>query len=167
MDSNLRELRDVEGALLNLVDCSEIRDALSRFCEFADSADVSHMAELFTDDCVTDYGPSRGGKIVGRDAFARRARQALPRFSRTHHQLGQIRVTVTGNRGSSVAYATAAHLRMADGLRYDERLQYHDEWLRTEQGWRISSRRAIYVLLDGIDAGPDDLAWFERPEIPS
>ena len=42
------------------------------------------------------------------------------------------------------------------------RLQYHDEWIRTFDGWRISSRRAYYTFVDGEVHLPAEEAWLPR-----
>jgi hypothetical protein len=44
-----------------LVAWTEIVDGLSAFCSAMDAANYDAAAEIFTDDCVTEYGPSAGG----------------------------------------------------------------------------------------------------------
>jgi ketosteroid isomerase-like protein len=134
-----------------LVDERAISAALTQFCLSVDRYDVDGAAEVFTDDCVTDYGPARGGALAGREAFRARLSESQSRFAHTHHQLGQLQVEVTGDTATTIAYCTASHVGW-DGHRHDGRLQYHDQWVRTRDGWQICHRQAFATVLDGVSA---------------
>ena len=40
-------------------DRATIADLMALYCERVDEYDIDAVAELFTPDCVTDYGPGR------------------------------------------------------------------------------------------------------------
>jgi ketosteroid isomerase-like protein len=142
-----------------------IRDALAQFCLLIDAADYAAVALLFAPDCVTDYGPAAGGRIIGRDAFLDRIRRSQSRFRRTHHQMGQVIFSRDDGGIRTVTYVTAAH-RLHDDSRYDSRLQYHDAWQSGHDGWRIRERVTFSALIDDpLIAGerpPGHIRWVPR-----
>src|SRR4051794_39293051 len=101
----------VQQDLVLALDKLAIYDVISRFCEAIDRADYVAAASYFTADCITDYGPHRGGEIVGRDAFLARIDKNQRTYKRTHHQLGQMIADVAGDRASTITYLDAAHER--------------------------------------------------------
>lgn len=133
---------------------SEIVDVLAEFCERVDEYDIAGLARVFTADCITDYGPGRGGPVHGRDAVLARIARGQSEFRRTHHQLGQSRVQVDGDSARAVTYVTASH-EHRDGARSRVHLRYLDTLRRTEHGWRISERRAQATVVEGMP----DVAW--------
>jgi hypothetical protein len=145
-----------------LLDRQEICDVLSLYCERIDAADIDGVVELFTEDCITDYGPASQGALEGRNRFRERLKHSQSRFSRTHHQLGQVRVVQTPAGAHSVGYVTACHL-LHDGRRWDSRLQYHDTWVRVDGQWAISGRRVLSAVIDGFD--DVERTWVERREL--
>lgn len=154
----------------NLLDHISVRtalqEALAAFCLRIDAADYQGVATLFTEDCITDYGPSAGGEIVTRRAFLERIRISQARFRRTHHQLGQMSLSIDGDDVRTVTYVTASH-RLHDGSRYTSMLQYHDRWRQTPEGWRISERRTQFCLADvfNSDEPTGPVRW--APRVPN
>ena len=147
--------------LQGLADRQAIADVLALFCERIDAYDIAGVAELFTEDCVVDYGPGRGGERRGRAALAERLRQGQGQFHRTCHQLGQIRAEVDGDTASTVTYVTAWH-ELWDGGRETVRLQYRDRFRRLAEGWRISERRVLALGIEGFEGVPWN--WLPRAE---
>ena len=156
------------AAIEDLTSRQAIVDVLYRFCERIDEGEIRGVVSLFTEDCLTDYGPIGGGLIMGREAFARRLTASQSRFERTHHQLGQVRVSVLGGSARTVAYVTAVHQRWDGGL-YVAHLQYHDEWMRSTSGtWLISSRVALTALVQGtaeVDGPDGPRRWVPRAQL--
>lgn len=139
-------------------------EALGRFCEAIDRCDFHTAIQLFTTDCVTDFGPFRGGAIQGRDAFFARMVANQRSFKRAHHQLGQMVADVRGSVASTVTYLDAAIERL-DGVRYDHHMQYHDEWVKTDdKEWRIRRRRAVSTVIDGFPELHAGANWLVRAE---
>ena len=146
--------------LQHLMDQQAIRDVEAEYCEAIDEFDLGRVPSLFTEDCVTDYGAARGGAEVGHDALRRRWQGQTGGAKHTHHQLGQVRVTLRGDAADCVAYAIADHEKK-DGTRITFRYQYRDSLRRSPQGWRISHRSLLFTVVDGV-AGERD--WLQRKD---
>jgi len=145
---------DESATLTALRDRAAIFDVLALFCERVDEYDIPGLAAVFTADCFTDYGPGRGGPVHGRAEVLARIGRGQAEFRRTHHQLGQARVTVDGDTAEAVTYVTATH-EHRDGRRSRVHLRYLDRMQRTDGGWRIAERRAHADVVEGMD----DVAW--------
>ena len=137
--------------LRELTDRAAIADLMARYCERVDEYDIDAVAELFTEDCVTDYGPGRGGEVAGRAAVRDRIAAGQAQFRRTHHQLGQSRVELDpadAGRASAVTYVTATHGEW-DGTFWRAHLRYVDELVRRAEGWRLAARRVHAAVVEG------------------
>ena len=139
-------LREV---VASLVARQEIAEVLSRYCECIDECDFDGLERVFTEDCVTDYGPGRGGQVVGRRALIDRIAAVVKELRRTQHLLGQHRLELEAD-GSwrSMIYATAWH-ELADGSTTTSRVRYLDRFVRTPEGWRIAHRELVALGLEG------------------
>jgi len=123
-------------------DRATIADLMALYCERVDEYDIDAVAELFTPDCVTDYGPGRGGRITGRAAVRERIAAGQAQFRRTHHQLGQSRVSFDPadlDRATAVTYVTASHEEW-DGRQWRAHLRYLDVLAQTPA--RLAAGRA-------------------------
>jgi hypothetical protein len=131
--------------LLAIRDRLAINDLLHAYCRHVDLLEVRELGQLFTDDCIVDYGPGLGGPHRGRDVLETALARGLRRFSATSHHLSNIEVDLDGDRAAAISYVLAWH-RMAnsspDAVLYG---QYHDHCVRAGSGWRISERRLLVV----------------------
>jgi ketosteroid isomerase-like protein len=152
------------GTVQELADRQAIADVLALFCERIDEYDIGGIVRLFREDCVVDYGRGRGGEQHGREALGARLARGQGQFKRTHHQLGQIRVELDGDRASAVTYVAAWH-ELWDGRRETARLQYRDRFRRFDPGWLISERRALANGVEGFRGVPWN--WLLRAEPPA
>ena len=148
-------------ALAQLLDRQQIADTLALICERIDAGELSEAVQYLTPDCITDFGPNAGGALPGRDLERIRTSQA--QFAATHHQLGQVRISLDGDKATSVAYSTASH-RRHDGSHLHSGLQYRDEWSKIEGEWKIVARRGFFAVIDGAPAGADlsAIQWVPR-----
>ena len=137
----------------------KIRDVLARYCEKLDEYDIDGVAACFTEDAVSDYGPGRGGAIHGRAAIAARIADGQATFVRTHHQLGQTRVTLEAERARATSYVTATH-RLPDGSIDTVWLRYLDTLTQTGSDWLISHREVQISDVDGFPGG--EWVWVAR-----
>ena len=152
-------------------DRAAITDVLARYCEHIDEYDMDAVVDLFTPDAVMDFGPGRGGTLHGRRALRDRFAGGQAGFRRTHHHLGQVRLTEEGDgRVRAVSSCSAGHERH-DGTQWRVGLRYVDVLVResTEPpggSWRIAERRIEAAL---VENGPrDGWTWIARrkPETP-
>ncbi|MGI5272340.1 nuclear transport factor 2 family protein [Nonomuraea sp. CA-218870] len=147
-----------------LDDRPAIAGLLALYCERLDEYDIDAVAALFTEDCVTDYGPGRGGPVTGRAAVRDRIAAGQAQFRRTHHQLGQSRVihhAADPDRATAITYVTAAHEEW-DGSRWRAHLRYVDELRREGGSWLIARRRVLAALVDGRP----EIVWNWVPRRP-
>ncbi len=148
--------------LADMQDRQQIADALARFCSCVDDYDMAGLSDVFTQDCMTDYGPGRGGPVRGLSAVRARIARGQSEFVRTHHQLGQSTVTLRGDTASAVTYVTATHQHRIGSERSRAHLRYLDELVRTDHGWRITTRVVHANLVDGFEGVP--WLWAPRHE---
>jgi ketosteroid isomerase-like protein len=126
------------------------------FAYFSDRAQYDALAALFTPD-GTMMRPA-GDTLVGRDAILK-SYQARPAGRMTRHFCTNIRITVDSlDRAHGLTYAvvySADAVRPPEahfGIKADPRHlvgEFEDEFVRTEEGWRIASRRARFVMNSG------------------
>lgn len=138
-------------------DRAAIAEVLALYCERVDEYDIDAVAALFTEDCLTDYGPGRGGQVTGRAAVRDRIATGQAQFRRTHHQLGQSRVvfdSANPDRANAVTYVTASHEEW-DGRQWRAHLRYVDALARTPAGWRLAARRVHATLIENRP----EIAW--------
>jgi hypothetical protein len=154
MDASIDErLRQIEARLA-------VTDLLTDYTILVDHYDIDGVADLFTEDCVTDYGPGRGGLVIGRDNVRERIRRGQAEFRRTHHQHGQVRVTLDGfDAATVVSYLTAWHERW-DGSRERVFLRYLDKVVNGADGWRIAERRVVASGVEGFEGV--EWVWVDR-----
>lgn len=152
-------MTETVALLADLRDRQQIADVLARFCSCVDDYDMASLSDVFTQDCVTDYGPGRGGPVRGLSAVRARIARGQSEFARTHHQLGQSTVTLSGDAASAVTYVTATHHHRTGSERSQVHLRYLDELIRTNSGWRVANRLVHANLVDGFEG----VAWIWAP----
>jgi uncharacterized protein (TIGR02246 family) len=137
------------------------RIAIERACErlvldfvhFSDTQDPEALASLFTDDASLTR--PNGDPIAGRPAILD-SYKSRPAGRLTRHLCTNIRITVESPdhaRGLTYAlvYSAAAdtppHAHF--GIKAEPRQlvgEFEDEFVRTTEGWKFSSRRARFVM---------------------
>lgn len=145
-------------------DRAAIDDVMALYCERVDEYDIDAVAALFTEDCVTDYGPGRGGEVRGRAAVRDRIAAGQAQFRRTHHQLGQSRVApdpADPDRASATTYVTATHEEWG-GAFWRAHLRYVDELVRRDGAWLLAARRVHAAVVEGKPS----IAWTWVPRRP-
>lgn len=143
-------------------DRAVIADLMAEYCERVDEYDIDAVAALFTADCVTDYGPGRGGRVTGRSAVRDRIAAGQAAFRRTHHQLGQSRIAFDPQdpgRARGTTYVTATHEEW-DGRVWRAHLRYVDVLCRDGDRWALAERRVEAAL---VENRPEiDWVWVRR-----
>jgi ketosteroid isomerase-like protein len=148
-----------------LLDKQAIAEVLFSYCANLDRMDLAALAELFTEDCVVDYGPEPRLQSHGADGL-RRDLARMWRWARTSHHLSNVVITIDGDGQHALAssYVIAWHER-PDGSTATMMGQYKDRLVRDGARWRIASRRQE---LNGNDAGFDvNINRFQRLSPPA
>lgn len=144
-----------------LLDRVAILELMARYCDRLDAYDIEGVAATFTIDARSDYGPGRGGGVLGRDAIRSRVASGQAVFRRTHHQLGHSTLTIAGDTASGVTAALTWHERMS-GEQELLALRYVDGFSRVGEEWLIAHRRVEVSLAEGFE-GTEWNWWPRRP----
>jgi 3-phenylpropionate/cinnamic acid dioxygenase small subunit len=143
----------VEAALRRLADHREISDLLIDYCSYVDRYECDRIAELFTEDCVFDYGPAFGGEQRGNKRLAKGASVTLAGFKRTSHHISNLRIWFDGaDAARAETYLYAWHeLHEPSEPHFELWARYRDRIVRTAHGWRIAERRLVAAGQRGND----------------
>lgn len=140
--------------LNELTDRAEIADILARYTRAVDSRRWDDLDGLFTADARIDY--SAMGGIAGTLPEVKRfLEESMALFSVTQHMLGLPAIDVRGDRASAV---TPCHNPMLLGAGDTARLMvcslwYHEDFVRTPDGWRVSALREEKCHMSFVPTG--------------
>ncbi len=146
----------MEDVLQTLRDRAAIETGYCRYCEVVDAKNFGRLDEVFTADTVGDYTHAYGLGAV-RHGLATLVELMtlnlgpLSACGATHHNVGNFRIDVAGDRAHARANFYAVHgqrARPAAPL-YSMWGEYDDDWIRSADGWRITHRRYRLFLEDG------------------
>ncbi len=142
--------------LQQISDRIEIDDLLIRYTKAIDEQDWSLLDTVFTQDAHVDYVSSGG--IAGTYPEVREwLSKALAIFPVTIHAITNSEIELDGDRARGRTLVTNPMLMPSqDGEKqtFTVHAYYHDELVRTEQGWRIARRVEEQLLLSGdVPAG--------------
>jgi 3-phenylpropionate/cinnamic acid dioxygenase small subunit len=124
---------------VNVADRLAVSDVLIRYATAQDTRDWELLASCFTDDARLDYDTSG---VFGRDDFVAHSRAGLARMKATQHSVTNHVIEVDGDRARSTSYVIAQHVRQ-DDVTFTLGGTYHDDFVRSGNGWRIASRRFV------------------------
>ena len=148
--------------LQDLLDRTEIGNALTRYTLAIDRGDWDDLDDVFTPDARIDYSAS-GGTVGTFPEVKAWLAENLPAFSaRTMHTLGQVSIALAGDAATVAAYFhnpmvvrdDADDAADAPG-RAGERVVevggvYHHTFVRTRAGWRSRALREEVVWTRGF-----------------
>ena len=128
-----------------------ITDVLYAYCRLLDAGDIDRLVELFTPDCVVDYGPGPTSRVVSREAYRGWLKEHIGRFAHTSHHLTNVEVELDGERARAYSYLHAWH-------RYLDRQpvallwgRYVDDLVRAGDGYLIAGRQLLVAGSQGLD----------------
>jgi 3-phenylpropionate/cinnamic acid dioxygenase small subunit len=130
------------------VNASEISDRLEidqllvRYVWALDAKDFDALDDVFTADARVDYTES-GGIAGTASEFKSWVAKMLSAFPMTQHLLMNVEVTLDGERATarSACYnPMGAATREGPLHHFFIGIEYHDDLVRTDQGWRIAER---------------------------
>jgi len=145
-----------EAALRQLVDKDSIVDVVHRYSYCVDHQLYDEIAELFTEDCVVDYGPGVGEPVRSRSAFRAMFGNPGGGFKRTSHHNANVLVSFETDDRAAVLTSVYAWHETAAGDHPRLWGYYHDSFVRTSEGWRIGSRQ-LQVL--GVENWHTNWHW--------
>jgi hypothetical protein len=132
-----------EMTLQALADREAIREVIYRYCRAIDREDADLGRSVFHEDATADYGEIYRGSGRGFYDFSFGATKGLN--CRTHHQVGNVIISLNGDRASSEAYVRSV-FRLFTGDRIMQSqawARYIDQWSCRDGVWAIDNRLAI------------------------
>jgi hypothetical protein len=120
-------------------------DVQVRYAVACDTRDWALFDQVFLADVRTDYG--EGFQPQGRDAVVGMVRSMLGGCGPTQHLVGSHVVALDGDRATAACQIRAWHRGVGDlaDTTYEAIGSYHDELVRTPDGWRIAFRRMVVI----------------------
>ncbi len=128
--------------LADLSDRAEIQDLITAYCHAIDLRDWAALDAVFVPDADIDYSATGGirGKLAEIKPFLE---ATLPLFKSTQHFVTNPLIRIDGNTATarSLLFNPVTMARDTGDHTLFIGAWYVDEFVRTPQGWRISSRR--------------------------
>ena len=132
----------------------ECTQLVTDYAYFRDRPDADRVAALFTDDAKFSL---MGTHFNGREAIRKRvaAGQGGPVF---RHMMSTIKIQVaaTGDQATGVSYVTVyqgSAEALPQGMLAPMAIgEYHDQFVKTDQGWKIATRTFQPVFLNTPDS---------------
>jgi hypothetical protein len=131
---------------LRVEDRLAVADLAARYAVAVDLRDFDRLREVFIAECRLDTGRA---VREGIDSVLE-AMEGLHRYEATNHVVGQQLLERHDADIRGLTYCTAHHLGTDGDIRTDTvmHIRYHDRFVRTDEGWRIATRRLEIVWTD-------------------
>ena len=130
-------------SLQELSDRLEIQDLQAAYSHAIDTRDFDALDRVFTQDAFIDY-TAFGGSAGGLEETKAFLRKALAMFGGFQHMVATSQVKLSGNRATAKTICWNPMVMKSAGPGEPPvffcGLWYHDEYLRTLDGWRITRR---------------------------
>ena len=131
---------DGAAALQRLIDKDQIIELIHRYSYCVDHRLYDEVVELFTEDCLVDYGP-RWPPVQSRINLRRMFAHPDSAYAATSHHNANVLVTFEDQNHASVRTSVYAWHQRADGTTPRLWGYYHDSVARLPEGWRIAERQ--------------------------
>ena len=131
---------DNAGAVRQLIDKDHIIDLVHQYSYYVDHRLYDEVVELFTEDCVVDYGPGMA-PVRSRARLRQMFGHPDAAFAATSHHNANVLVTFEGPDRASVRTSVYAWHQRSDGSTPRLWGYYYDSVVRLPEGWRIAERQ--------------------------
>jgi SnoaL-like domain len=144
-----------DAAIQALLDRGDITDTLYRYGSCIDRKDIDGLRAVLADDLWARYG--NADAIVGGDNVAKWIDESTRDCVMQHHLLSVYHVDVAGDRATALVYHTSRQVfGAAPDVCHLLAARYHNELVRTPDGWKIS--KLVFEILWG-DRGADSTGY--------
>jgi ketosteroid isomerase-like protein len=132
-----------------LSDRAEILELRSRYGRALDGKDWDRMRTVFAEDAQADF--ALGKPFKGIEEIIRGCRSQMDSLDHTQHFMGNHEIELDGDRARGrLKLIGGAYLRTDTGAPSAcLRGNYVDEYVRTDEGWRISRRELTIAWGEG------------------
>lgn len=128
------------AAVQRLIDKDQIVDLVHSYSYGVDHRLYDEVVQLFTEDCVVDYGPG-APTVRTRTDLRQMFGHPDAGFAATSHHNANVLVTFEDPEHASVRTSVYAWHQRADGSTSRLWGYYHDAVVRLPEGWRIAERQ--------------------------
>ena len=128
------------GAVRRLIDKDQIIDLVHHYSYYVDHRLYDEVVQLFTEDCVVDYGPGLP-PVRSRARLRQMFGHSDAGFAATSHHNANVLVTFEDPDRASVRTSVYAWHQRSDGSSPRLWGYYHDSVVRLPEGWRIAERQ--------------------------
>jgi 3-phenylpropionate/cinnamic acid dioxygenase small subunit len=144
---------DVDTAVRELIDRAAVTEVLYSYARLVDGRDFAAAAELFTDDCVAEYGIRETEILRSSAAVADWLASQLRDGSASSHHISNVQVSFPdADHAEATCYVYAWHRMPGAAADPIVLARYVDRLERTPDGWRIAHRRLLgHGLIDFPD----------------
>jgi 3-phenylpropionate/cinnamic acid dioxygenase small subunit len=153
---------DDATAMRRLIDKDQITDLVHRYSYCVDHRLYDDVVELFTEDCVVDYGPG-WSPVRSRAGLRQVFGHPEEGFVATSHHNANILVTFDDPDHASVRTSVYAWHQRADGGTPRVWGYCHDSVVRLPDGWRIAERQLRTLGSDDWDVAMHSALDDEAP----
>jgi hypothetical protein len=131
----------------------EIQDLLINYSHALDFRQWDEFDHIFTPDAVIDYTEMGGprGDLVSTKAYLAKAMQLMATYQ---HMVATSKVTITGDTATGRTICHNPMTLIEGNQLFWCGLWYRDEFVRTEEGWRIKDRYEERCYMHGLDRPP-------------
>lgn len=122
---------------------------LDRYAECLDARDWPGLADVFTSDVEIEWVE---WQQTGLEEATKSIRSYLDGCGPSQHLLGNYRISLDGDTARSKHYCRVMHMGKGDaaGKTYESWIEYADELVRMDDGWR-SRRRVCRAVMEQGD----------------
>ncbi|MCW2497028.1 nuclear transport factor 2 family protein [Jatrophihabitans sp.] len=141
-------------SLQELSDRLEINDLITDYSYAIDTRSWDELDALFTADAHIDY-TAVGGESGDVATIKAWLAKTLELFSSFQHLVATSKVTIDGDTATGRTLCHNPMILSNDGVEtvIFVGIWYNDTFVRTEDGWRISSRREVKGYMYGLPSG--------------
>jgi uncharacterized protein (TIGR02246 family) len=128
-----------------IADRLAVGDVIIKYGTSVDARDLDRYATCFTDDVVvTGFS---GGEQRGLKPYVKWVGEALSRYSKTQHLIGNQEITVDGDKAHMRSYVQATHVLASDETKLLVLWGiYVDDLIRTADGWKITNHHLVRLI---------------------
>lgn len=131
---------------LDFADWLAIANLKARYCRLLDTKDWEGWGQLFTEDFHQDVSGSGGGVFEGRDAAVAATRESIE-TAKTAHQVHFPEIEIDGDAATAI-WPLHDRLIWEDGRSLTAYGHYHENYVRTADGWRMSAQKLTRLVMD-------------------
>jgi hypothetical protein len=130
----------------DFADWLAIANLKAAYCRLLDTKDWEGWGQLFTEDFHQDVSGSGGGVFEGREAAVAATRASIE-TAKTAHQVHFPEIAIDGDTATAI-WPLQDRLIWDDGRSLTAYGHYHERYVRTADGWRMSAQRLTRLIMD-------------------